>query len=87
MPLFAAGLWLGVGAAAVAGLTATLMLLAASDLLAAAVFAGLNVVPVTLLVRQALLARRQPDETVAWYPPGMLAAWLTGSPWRGSALP
>jgi hypothetical protein len=76
LPLFAAGLWLGVGGAAVAGLTATLMLLAASDLLAASVFAGLNV-PVTLLVRQALLARRQPDETVAWYPPGMLAAWLT----------
>jgi hypothetical protein len=77
LPLFAAGLWLGVGGAAIAGLTATLMLLAASDLLAAAVFAGLNVVPVTLLVRQALLARRQPDETVAWYPPGLLTAWLT----------
>jgi hypothetical protein len=77
LPLFAAGLWLGVGGAAIAGLTATLMLLAASDLLAAAVFAGLNVIPVTLLVRQALLARRQPDETVAWYPPGMLTAWLT----------
>jgi hypothetical protein len=77
LPLFAAGLWLGVAGAAIAGLTATLMLLAASDLLAAAVFAGLNVVPVTLLVRQALLARRQPDETVAWYPPGLLTAWLT----------
>jgi hypothetical protein len=77
LPLFAAGLWLGVGAAAIAGVTATLMLLAASDFLAAAVFAGLNVVPVTLLVRQALLARRQPDETVAWYPPGLLTAWLT----------
>lgn len=78
LPLFAAGLWLGTGAAAIAGLTATLMLLAASDLLAAAVFAGLNALPVTLLVRQALLARHQPDETVVWYPPGMLAAWLTG---------
>ncbi|HEY1798804.1 MAG TPA: DUF2232 domain-containing protein [Stellaceae bacterium] len=77
LPLFAAGLWLGVGAAAIAGLTATLMLLAASDLLAAAVFAGLNVVPVTILVRQALLARRQSDETVLWYPPGLLTAWLT----------
>jgi hypothetical protein len=77
LPLFAAGLWLGVGATAIAGVTATLMLLAASDLLAALVFAGLNVVPVTLLVRQALLARRQPDETVVWYPPGHLTAWLT----------
>jgi hypothetical protein len=78
LPLFAAGLWLGVGGAAIAGLTATLMLLAASDLLAAAVFAGLNVVPVTILVRQALLARRQPDQTIVWYPPGLLTAWLTG---------
>jgi hypothetical protein len=78
LPLFAAGLWLGVGAAAIAGLTAALMLLAASDFLAAAVFAGLNVVPVVILVRQALLARPQPDETVGWYPPGLLAAWLTG---------
>lgn len=77
LPLFAAGLWLGVGAAAIAGLTAALMLLAASDLLAAAVFTALNVVPVTLLVRQALLARTQPDGTVVWYPPGLLTGWLT----------
>jgi len=86
LPLFAAGLWLGVGAAAIAGVTATLMLLAASDLMAAAVFAGLNVMPVTLLVWRALLARRQPDETVAWYPPGLLAAWLTGIALAGIAI-
>jgi hypothetical protein len=86
LPLFAAGLWLGVAGAAIAGLTATLMLLAASDLLAAAVFAGLNVVPVTLLVRQALLARRQPDETVAWYPPGLLTAWLTAMALAGIGI-
>src|SRR5581483_11908465 len=45
---------------------------------AAALFAGLNVVPVVILVRQALLARRQDDGTLQWYPPGLLAAWLTG---------
>src|SRR5215471_10199428 len=58
-PLFVAGLWLGTTAAGVAGLTATLVLFAASDLLAAALFAALNAVPVTILVRQALLARGQ----------------------------
>jgi hypothetical protein len=78
LPLFAAGLWLGFGASAIAGAAAMLALLAASDVMAAALFAALNVVPVTILVRQALLARRQPDGTLQWYPPGLLAAWLTG---------
>jgi hypothetical protein len=30
-----------------------------------------------LLVRQALLARKRDDGVVLWYPPGLLAAWLT----------
>jgi len=76
LPLFLAGLWLGTGAAALAGLTAALVLLAASDVLGAAVFAAVNAVPVALLVRQALLARRGSDGTVVWYPPGLLTAWL-----------
>ena len=77
LPLFLAGLWLGVGAAVLAGLTASLVLLAASDFLAAAIFAALNAAPVVLLVRQALLARRGADGALVWYPPGLLAAWLT----------
>jgi Predicted membrane protein (DUF2232) len=77
LPLFLAGLWLGVGAAALAGLTASLVLLAASDFLAAAIFVALNAAPVVLLVRQALLARRGEDGVLVWYPPGLLAAWLT----------
>jgi len=85
LPLFLAGLWLGTGAAGLAGLTATLVLLAASDLLAAAVFAAVNAVPVTLLVRQALLARRAGDGTVVWYPPGLLAAWATALALAGIA--
>jgi hypothetical protein len=76
-PLFVAGLWLGATAAAIAGLTATLVLFAASDLLAAGLFAALNAVPVTILVRQALLARHQADGRIEWYPPGQLTAWLT----------
>ena len=77
LPLFVAGLWLGIGAAAIAGATATLVLLAASDAMAALLFAAINAVPVVLLVRQALLAQRQEDGTVLWYPPGLLTAWLT----------
>jgi hypothetical protein len=77
LPLFIAGLWLGTGAAAIAGLAGCVLMLAASDVVAAGLFAALNAGPVTLLVRQALLARRAADGQVVWYPPGLLAAWLT----------
>ena len=85
LPLFLAGLWLGAGAAALAGLSGTLVLLAASDLLGAAVFAGLNAVPVALLVRQALLARPDSAGKLVWYPPGLLAGWLTAFALAGIA--
>ena len=78
LPLFIGGLWGGVTAAALAGITASLMLLAASNVMAVIMFAALNVVPVILLVRQALLARTGADGAVEWYPPGLLTAWLTG---------
>jgi hypothetical protein len=78
LPLFIAGLWLGVTAAGLAGLAASLILLVTSNFVAAAVFAGLNALPVVLLVRQALLARTNADGGIEWYPPGLLTAWLTG---------
>jgi hypothetical protein len=78
LPLFICGLWGGVAVAALAGLTASLLLLIASNLMAVIMFAGLNVVPVILLVRQALLARTGTDGAIEWYPPGLLTAWLTG---------
>lgn len=78
LPLFAAGLWLGAGAAVLAGIAASLVLAVASGLMAAAVFAGMNAVPVALLVRQSLLARRDGEGALEWYPPGLLTAWLTG---------
>jgi hypothetical protein len=86
LPLFFAGLWLGAGAAALAGLSGCLVLLGASDLLGAAVFAAVNAAPVVLLVRQALLARRRADGTLAWYPPGLLTAWLTAFALAGIAV-
>jgi hypothetical protein len=78
LPLFLAGLWLGVGAAALAGLAAALILLATSDIMGSVVFGALNAVPVVLLVRQSLLARTAVGGGIEWYPPGLLAAWLTG---------
>ena len=78
LPLFMCGLWGGVAVAALAGLAASLLLLIASNLTAAIMFAGLNVVPVILLVHQALLARTGADGAIEWYPPGLLTAWLTG---------
>lgn len=78
LPLFAAGLWLGTGASASAGFVAALILAGAGNLLAATLFGALNVVPVVLLVRQSLLARTGPGNTVEWYPPGLMTAWLTG---------
>jgi hypothetical protein len=78
LPLFAAGLWLGTGAAAAAGLIAALILAGAGNLLASGLFAALNIVPVVLLVRQSLLFRTAPGNAVEWYPPGLLTAWLTG---------
>ena len=67
-----------MGGGRAGGLAASLLLLIASNLMAAIMFAGLNVVPVILLVRQALLARIGADGAIEWYPPGLLTAWLTG---------
>jgi hypothetical protein len=78
LPLLAAGLWCGAGAVAVAGTVASVLALAIGGAAVAASFAGLYAAPAVLLVRQALLARRCDDGAVEWYPPGLLAAWLTG---------
>ncbi|HTV89459.1 MAG TPA: DUF2232 domain-containing protein [Stellaceae bacterium] len=86
LPLFVAGLWLGAGAAAIAGLTGALVLLTSGDLVGAGIFVGLNALPVALLVSRALLARRAADATLSWYPPGLLAAWLTGLALAGMAV-
>ena len=86
LPLFVAGLWLGAAAALLAGLTAALLLLAASEIMAAALFVGLFAAPTVLLVRQALLARAGTTDAVEWYPPGLLTAWLTGFGLAGIAV-
>ncbi len=78
LPLFAAGLWLGVGSAVAAGISGSTAVLLAGGWSAAALFVALNAAPVVLLVRQALLARSGPAGELEWYSPGLLTAWLTG---------
>ncbi|MBV8120131.1 MAG: DUF2232 domain-containing protein [Alphaproteobacteria bacterium] len=78
LPLFAAGLWLGVGSALTAGITASVVVLAEGGPSAGAAFAAVNAAPVVLLTRQALLARSGPDGGLEWYPAGLLVAWLSG---------
>jgi hypothetical protein len=78
LPLFAAGLWLGTGAAASAGVAAALILFFGGNLVAATAFIAVNAIPVLVLVRQSLLMRTAPEGAVEWYPPGSLTGWLTG---------
>jgi hypothetical protein len=86
LPLFVAGLWLGAGGAAIAGLSALTVLLAKVGVEATVVFALVEAVPVVVLVRQALLARSNQEGRLEWYPPGSLTAWLTGLALAGTAL-
>jgi uncharacterized protein YybS (DUF2232 family) len=78
LPLFAAGLSLGVGAAAVAAVSATAAVLMVGGLALGIFFALVNAAPVVFLVRQALLHRSSADGDTEWYPPGMLVMWLAG---------
>ncbi|MGH7054079.1 MAG: DUF2232 domain-containing protein [Stellaceae bacterium] len=86
LSLFTPGLWLGAGAAGLAALVATVILLAAAGATSAVFFAAVMAVPAVVLVRQALLRRRRGDGAVEWYPPGLLAAWLTGLALVGTGL-
>jgi hypothetical protein len=76
LPLFLAGLGLGLGGAAIACASALVVLFVVADVADALLFAALNAIPVILLTRQALLARRSAEGEVEWYPPGQLTAWL-----------
>jgi len=78
LPLFLAGLSLGAGASAIAAGVAAVVMLARGGVAFAMIFALLFLLPVVLLVRQALLARQTADGATEWYPAGMLAGWLTG---------
>lgn len=77
-PLFLAGLTLGGFASLAAGAGGVVLTVLAGGLAAALLYLLVNAAPVAILTRQALLSRTAEDGSVEWYPPGLLAAWLTG---------
>jgi hypothetical protein len=77
LPLFAAGLGLGLPSVAGAALTATITVALVANLTGMVVFAIAYAAPVLLVVRFALLSRITPDGTTEWYPPGRLLVWIT----------
>ncbi len=78
LPLLVAGLSLGVGAAVIAAVAATIAVLMVGGVALAVIFALINAAPVVFLARQALLQRRNSDQQTEWYPPGLLVMWLAG---------
>ncbi len=77
VPLFLAGLGIGLSPALIAGGVAALIVGLGGNLLSAILFIATSAAPVLLLVRQALLNRPGPDGTPEWYPSGMLIAMLS----------
>jgi hypothetical protein len=77
LPLFLVGFALGLAPAAIACGVALVGLVAATQVATAALFAGLSVLPVLYVVRNALFSRAGDDGKIVWYPPGLLLAGLT----------
>jgi len=85
LPLFFAGLTHGVTAVGIAGAVGTLVS-AVNGLLIAGIYLITFAAPVTLVVRQALLARPATEASAGadvsdgleWYPVGRLMLWLIG---------
>ncbi|MFQ5957763.1 MAG: DUF2232 domain-containing protein [Alphaproteobacteria bacterium] len=77
LPLFLAGLSLGVAAAAIASAAASGLILTFAGLAGAAPYVIAFAIPAVLVVRQALLSRPAAEETLEWYPPGHMLTILT----------
>ncbi len=77
IPLFALGLAWGMIPTMIAGGTAMAVVLAATALMSAALFALIAIVPVLLLLYFALQTRPGPNGGVEWYPTGFVMAWLS----------
>lgn len=83
LPLFLAGLSLGVGAAITASVSGAAVGLIASLVLGGGITAplpyiALSAVPAAVLVQRALLSRTDQNGNQEWYPGGLLLAWLSG---------
>lgn len=82
LPLFAAGLGLGLVACVVATGLATVLVGFSAGPISAAIFFVVSGLPTILIVQRALLSRPLGDdpneERLEWYPPGLLISWLCG---------
>jgi uncharacterized protein YybS (DUF2232 family) len=78
LPLFVAGLGIGVAGAVLAGGVGVLVVGLVAGPYAAAVFLAFDAVPVVILCRQALLSRADAEGGTDWYPGGRLLTWLAG---------
>ncbi|MFT5539755.1 MAG: hypothetical protein ACI82H_001279 [Alphaproteobacteria bacterium] len=77
LPLLAAGLSFGLGTAALASAVAMVTIGAVSGFARTGLFAAGSVVPVLIVIRFGLLNRSADDESIEWYPPGLVLTWLT----------
>jgi hypothetical protein len=78
LPLMMVGLYRGFGAVLGAGLAAMAAVALAAGGFALLPFAVVVMLPSLVVVRQALLWRTNADNSVEWYPPGLVLSWLTG---------
>ena len=76
LPLFAAGLSMGLVPLLVAAATGTVVTGIGDEFLSAAMYGGLTAGPVIWIVHLALTSR-QSSESVEWYPSGRLITWLS----------
>lgn len=78
LPLFAAGLWLGTPAAAVAAAVGTIAAFAGGGFVFAIAYLLANAAPAFVVARQALLWRPAQDGRVEYYPLGNILLLLVG---------
>ncbi len=86
LPLFLAGLGLGVRGAVIAVLVAGVLSTPFAGLTFAATQMLVYGLPVVVVSRQALLSRDDGHGQVLWYPPGHLMLWLSGMAMVGLVL-
>ena len=77
IPLFAMGLAWGMLPTVIAGGTALVIVLAATAMISAGLFALIAIIPVLLLLYFTLQSRTGPDGGAEWYPTGFVMAWLS----------
>jgi hypothetical protein len=78
LPLFVIGLWIGSASAAIAAVTAVVVLAVVGGFLFAIAYLIVNAAPALLMTYLAQHSRIGADGEREWYPPGLLITWLVG---------